>query len=304
MGRVRSVPANGSTAPITLSLQASRWATRELERRGCDVIHLHEPLTPVLGWPTLWRHKVGIVATFHRAGSDPIYRCAGRVLGSWAHRIDAAAAVSTAAAATARECLGLEATILFNGVDLGAIDAAEPWPTKGPTVLFVGRDEPRKGRDVLLAAARLLPESVTLWVTGSPPERKTHIAGASIEFLGVIDDTERDRRLRGADVLCAPSRGGESFGMVLLEAMAASTAVVASDIEGYREALDGHGTLVAPDDPVQLAGALTAALFPVGPDALAAARQHASRWSISALVDRYEPLYARARRSRVSSAAQ
>src|SRR5205085_187256 len=153
-----------------------------------------------------------------------------------------------------------------NGIDVSRHQAAEPWPTDGPTVFFVGRHEPRKGLDVLLAAAGALPAGVRVWVAGEGPDtpalRERFAGEARVEWLGRIDDTEKLRRLRGAQVLCAPALRGESFGIVLLEGMAAGALVVASAIDGYRNvATDGvDALLVPPGDPAALAAALTRAL--------------------------------------------
>ena len=186
---------------------------------------------------------------------------------------------------------GLEPVVLFNGIDVAAYRDAEPWGTSGPTVLFLGRDEPRKGRSVLLEAAEQLDPRVTVWVTGTAPAGWQPGSGAIVEFLGIVSDEEKRRRLRGASVLCAPSLGGESFGIILLEAMAAGVAVVCSDIDGYRQALDGCGTLVAPGDPSELAASIASALVepPVG--GIERGRQRAQQWSLGTLAARYEVLY-------------
>ncbi len=289
-GHVTRFPSNGSVAPVTLSLRAARRLASWAEENGPVVAHLHEPVTPVMGWSLLRRHRGGLVATFHRSGVDPLYRLTGPVLARLIRRVDASAAVSEAAAHTAKATLGISPEVLFNGIDVEAAQRSDPWPTRGPTVLFLGRDEPRKGRQVLLDAAARLPEDVTIWLTGSPPEGLSG-SGARLEWLGVIGEEEKRRRLCAADVLCAPSLGGESFGMVLLEALAASTAVVASDIDGYRQALGGHGQLVEPGDPAQLAEALVRQLERAPTESRAEGLVYARRWSMAALMDRYEALY-------------
>ena len=291
VGRVRAVPANGSQASLTFSLGAARSAACAIARSGVDVVHLHEPLAPVLGWSFLAPGPHGLVGTFHRSGVDTLYRIAGRALRGRVAGIDVSAAVSEAAAQTAREVLGLEPVVLFNGIDVAAYRDAEPWGTSGPTVLFLGRDEPRKGRSVLLEAAERLDPRVTVWVTGTAPAGWRPGSGAVVEFLGIVSDEEKRRRLRGASVLCAPSLGGESFGIILLEAMAAGVAVVCSDIDGYRQALDGCGTLVAPGDPSELAASIASALVepPVG--GIERGRQRAQQWSLGTLAARYEVLY-------------
>ena len=327
VGRVHAVPANGSAATLTFSLGAARATARSLIASGIEVVHLHEPVVPVLGWPFLRSRSAAVVGTFHRSGVDPLYRLAGLALRGRVRGIDATTAVSAAAAATAHEVLGIDSEVLFNGIDVASYEEAEPWPTSGPTVLFLGRDEQRKGRDVLVRAAGLLDDEVTVWATGEAPSRSTPRRGARIEYLGVISDEEKRRRLRGASVLCAPSLGGEafgipdrgtvpgfvgvvgnadaadfavlcapslggeSFGIVLLEAMAAGVSVVCSDIDGYRQALDGCGAMVPPGDPESLAAALRLSLASPRSDEVERGRQRASSWSLSVLADRYEAVY-------------
>ncbi len=292
-GTVRSVAANGSNAPITLSYGQVRAASRRIDLAANAVIHIHEPIAPVMAWPLLARHQRATVATLHRSGVDRAYRVAGSVLQRRLARLDAVCSVSEAARRTGQAAMGLESQVLFNGVDLHGIDVANAWTKTGPTVMFVGRDEPRKGRDVLLEAATLLPHTVTLWVTGHAPEG-FESRGARVEFLGVIDEAEKASRLRAADVLCAPSLGGESFGIVLIEGLAASCAVVASDIDGYRQALSGHGVLVPPSNPQVLAEALSLALRP---DSVSreAGKTYAASWSVANLVTSYEAVYETAR---------
>ncbi len=138
----------------------------------------------------------------------------------------------------AHDALGGEYTLLFNGIEVDRFAKAAPWPTDGPTIFFVGRHEPRKGLAVLLDAMRSLPADAHLWVAGDGPQtaqlKATYGHDARIEWVGRIDDDEKASRLRAADVFCAPSLRGESFGVVLLEGMAAQTPVVASDLPGYR----------------------------------------------------------------------
>ena len=163
----------------------------------------------------------------------------------------------------ALEALGGEYLLLFNGIEIDRFAKAPAWQedesrsarTDGPVIFFVGRHEPRKGLDVLLAALRHLPADVRIWVAGDGPETATlqahHTGDPRIEWLGRIGDEEKASRMRGADVFCAPSLRGESFGVVLLEAMAARTPVVASDLDGYRNVArsGADALLVPPGDP-------------------------------------------------------
>ena len=290
-GQTRTVAANGSAAPVSFDLLAAHKVAGMLRSSDVGVIHLHEPLTPVVGWPALLVKRHGLVGTFHRSGVDRTYRLAGAGLGWLARRLDVAVAVAPAAAETAHEVIGLSPEVLFNGIDLDAYAAAVPWPTSGPTCLFLGRDEARKGRDVLLAASQLLEAGTTLWVCGEPPAGWREPRRSRVEFLGVISEEEKRQRLRGSDVLVAPALGGESFGMVLLEGLAAGASVVASDIDGYRQALGGAGILVEPGDPAALAAGITSALSFPRSDAPA---PRANEFSIRSLVDRYEELYVEA----------
>lgn len=288
VGRSHRLAANGSDAPVSLNLAAARRASVLLQSASSTVIHLHEPLAPVVGWPLLASRQMGLVGTFHRAGVDRTYRLAGALLGWLAKRLDLATAVSPAAAQTVEEVIGITPMTLFNGIDVALYASAAPWPTSGPTCLFLGRDEPRKGRDVLLAAAALLDPGITIWTSGDAPPGWQPTHGAEVKFLGRIQEDEKRRRLRGADVVVAPARGGESFGMVLLEGLASGAVVVASDIDGYRQALDGAGILVAPGDPVSLANGISRALGRKNREIPA---PRALKFSVSELVDRYEPLY-------------
>lgn len=290
-GPVRFLPANGSVAPVGLSPSGSRQLRRWAASHGPFVAHLHEPATPVTAWSLLRHHEGGLVGTFHRSGVDAIYRRAAPLLRCLLSRLDEPVAVSDAAAATALAGTGLVCDVLFNGIDVDEAAAAPPWPSGPKTILFIGRDEPRKGRQVLLDSAALLEGDVTIWLTGEAPDA-TPGTGARLEWLGRISEQEKRARLAGAAVLCAPSLGGESFGMVLLEGLAAGCTVVASDIDGYREALGGHGVLVPPSDPVALAEALRGAL--ASPSLPEAGLAHARRWSIFALMDAYEERYERA----------
>lgn len=292
-GRTHLFPGNGSQAPITLSVGAARWAAGCLVAEGISLIHLHEPLTPLLGWPMLRSASHAMVGTFHRSGDDVLYRTLGRALRPWSAHLDVSVAVSAAAAATARRCAGVRCEVLFNGIDVAAIEAAAPWPAAGKVVLFLGRDEPRKGRSVLLDAAQSLPSDVEMWVTGEPRGHVAMQSGATVRFLGRIDEPEKLRRLAAADVLCAPSLGGESFGVVLLEGLAARCAVVASDIDGYRQAIANHGVLVPPGDPKALSEALAGALEGGVTDTIGR-QAFVAQWSISELVDAYEGAYERA----------
>lgn len=305
IGRSVGLRSNGSVAPVALSPAAAARVARFAGERGAHVVHLHEPLAPVAGYACLLTRPAPLVGTYHRAGGSGWYR-ALRPVARWAaSRLDVACAVSAAAAATAGAATGRACEVLFNGVEVARYAGAEPWPTEGPTVLFLGRHEARKGLATLLEAFAGTPAPAVLWVAGDGPEtaalRRRYPPSARLRWLGVLPDAEVARRLAGAHVLCAPSLRGESFGMVLLEGMAARCAVVASDLPGYRAAAAGHAALVPPGDAGALRDALAATLAGVaagggagGPEALGAAARHADSWSMDRLAARYAELYARA----------
>jgi phosphatidylinositol alpha-mannosyltransferase len=306
LGRSLPIPANGSVAPVGLGPFAARRAVAAVRHRGVDILHVHEPLAPGAGYACLVACPQPKVGTFHRAGSSTAYRLLRPAVRWLAGRLDVRCAVSPDAAATARHALGGTYDIVGNGVELDRFAGAEPWPTSGPTVIFVGRHERRKGLGILVDAFARIPDGAgprpTLWVVGHGPDtdalRARGAADGRVQWLGRIDDGELASRLRGADVLCAPSLGGESFGMVLLEAMAARAAVVASDIPGYRFVTGGHGLLVPPGNVGALADAIVRAVTDAasatglcGPAALDRAFDHASQWSMAALADRYVGIY-------------
>ncbi len=303
-GRSVGVRANGSVAPVCVSPLAARRAVAAVRDWGADVVHLHEPLAPVLGYGFLLSRRWPVVATFHRSGVphaaplvEPVARlaCGG---------VQVSVAVSEVARATAMAMCAGDVEVLFNGVDLGRFARARAVEAARPAVLFLGRHERRKGLGVLLEAfcgGPGPPIAAELWVAGNGPEtpglRERYPESDRVHWLGVVSDEEAADRLAGAAVLCAPSLGGESFGMVVLEGMAARCRVVASDIPGYREAAGGRAVLVAPGDPSALRAALVAALSaPEDPGSLDAAAAHAAGWSMERLAERYVDAYVRAGR--------
>ncbi len=301
-GPVLKVPANGSRAPLTLSPLAARQARRTVEHFKPDVVHFHEPFAPLVGWGVLRAHDTPAVATFHRGGGGPALAMTAPLLRRLATRLDVAAAVSASAAATIEVACGIESTVLFNGFEMERF-VATPRERGEETVLVVlGRHEERKGVAHAINAVRAHNASDEgawrLVVLGDGPQRRSLevlAAGDSlIDFVGAPSDEEKRRWLRRADALIAPSIGGESFGLILLEGMASETAVVASDIEGYHEAAAGFATLFIPGDETSLERAIVRALNDETPESIARARAHANEWSMSTLMDRYEDLYARA----------
>ena len=296
-----SVPlaANGSVAPLAPDPACALRTIRALRDEGFDVVHLHEPLCP---GPTLTSLVFGdgpLVGTFHRAGRSAAYALLRPAVVRLAGRLTRRCTVSEDARDTAARALGGDYEVLFNGIDAERFAKATPWTTAGPTVLFVGRHEPRKGLDVLIEAMARLPPEARLWVAGDGPQTAELRARASddrrIEWLGRIGDAEAASRMRGADVFCAPSLHGESFGVVLLEAMAAQTPIVASDLPGYRNvALPGeHAVLVPPGDPDALAAALRRALSDpaLAKELVVAGEARAAELSMDRLAGRYLEVY-------------
>lgn len=297
-----SVPtaANGSVAPLAPDPSAQLRTIRALRDEGFDVVHLHEPLCPGPTQTVLLFRNAPLLGTFHAAGESASYRYLRSPLRWLAGRLDRRAAVSQAAVDLAARYFPGEYELLFNAVEIDVWAKAEPWPRdERPTVLFVGRHEPRKGLDVLLASLAVLPPEVRVWVVGEGPDtdalRARHAGDDRIEWLGRVDDVEKRRRMVAADVFCTPALRGESFGIVLLEAMAAGTPVVASDIDGYRNVATAgvDACLVPPGDPEALGSAIGAVLGDgrLASSLVAGGQARAEAFSMQHLAERYVQLY-------------
>ena len=302
VGPTRRFPSNGSIAPITSNHLAAARTLEALRSFRPDVLHLHEPLTPGPTHAALVGTDLPVVATFHAAygnNTNRWYRALRKPLARMVDRITVATAVSAEARADV-EAFGIDCTVLFNGIELGGYATAEPWPSPVPAIAFVGRHEPRKGLAVLLDAFAGLGGDAALWVIGSGPQTDELAARgvAGVEWLGRVGELEKARRLRGATIACFPSIDGESFGVVLLEAMAAGTAVVASDLVGYRTVArsGGEALLVPPGDVGALRTALRTLLDdPARRAALVAGgATRASELSMDRLAEEYLAVYARA----------
>lgn len=303
--------ANGSIAPISPNPQAQLRTMRVLWDEKFDVLHLHEPLVPGPTVTALMLRSAPIVGTFHAAGDQPMYKSMSSLARWMGSRIDARVAVSADALALAGSAVPEPWTVLFNGIDVDQFATAEPWvdssvaPERAdvPTVLFVGRHEERKGLGVLLDAVGMIDRDLRVWVAGSGPQtdelRARHAGDARIEWLGRVTNEERNRRMAAADVFVAPSLGGESFGVILLEAMAAGAPVVASALSGYvgvagpRDGDPAAALLPEPDDPAALAMAITQV---VGDPELAdrlreRGRGRAARFSMDRLAEAYTVIY-------------
>ncbi len=288
---------NGSVAPIATSSQVARRTIDALAMFEPDVVHLHEPMVPGPTLSLLIGYHGPMVSTHHISGY------VGR---EWAmpavrlnmERVGVRVAVSHSARVTAEESLGGEYTVLWNGVEVDHFTAAEAYPTDRPAVFFCNRHEQRKGLSVLLDAWAGIDRDAVLWVASSGPQteelRARDVPG--VEWLGVVSDRERNARIAAASVFCAPSTSGESFGVVLLEAMAGGAAVVASDIDGYKNVARGgtDALLVRPDDPLSLRESLQRVLDDADLRArlVTAGRDRASELSMARLAQRYAELYA------------
>jgi phosphatidylinositol alpha-mannosyltransferase len=315
LGRTIGLPANGAVSNLAVTPFAIQQLRAELRGGGYDVAHIHEPVVPWISWDALCSAgELPIVGTFHTYSENALTN--GIAAGPFGgrrrmNRLHGRIAVSEAAAWTAQRFFGGHYRIIPNGVHL------QPWPAPQAAVpergelriLFIGQAVQRKGLPVLLSAFEALREHLpaTLHLIGPSPEEVAHMMldGSGVSAFGKVSEPRKLHELREADVLCAPSLSGESFGMVLTEAFAAATPVVASDIPGYRDVVrdDVDGVLVTPDDPLALAGELRAlALDPARRERMArSARERAERFAwphvAAEALDTYEQALATARRA-------
>jgi phosphatidyl-myo-inositol alpha-mannosyltransferase len=291
--------ANGSVAPLAPDASAALRTIRALNDEAFDVLHLHEPLAPGPTLTALTLHSAPIVGTFHAAGESASYRFLKPVLKRLLERVDHKVVVSKDALALVQSYLGGEYEVLYNGVETTAIRSVPPYQRQRPSIFFLGRHEERKGLDVLLAALQRLGPDVECWVAGEGPDTRAlkhqYRSDSRITWLGRISEADKLARLRGASLFCAPSLRGESFGVVLIEAMAAGTPVVASALDGYRNvATDGvDAVLVPPGDANALAAALERVLGdPMQRAALTeAGDRRADEFAMSSLCARYLEIY-------------
>lgn len=297
LGNSLPTAVNGSIAPLAPDPSAALRTIRALRDEEFDVLHVHEPLSPGVSMTVTLMHTAPLVATFHAAGDSASYKYLNGVVRAIARGIDHRVAVSKDAADLAERYLGGEYEIVPNAVELDRHQG--PVVRKERAVFFCGRHEPRKGLEVLLRATRSLPSDVDVWIASDGPETARLTAEYSdlsrVHWLGRIDDAQKNDLLRRCSVFCAPSLGGESFGVVLLEAMASGTAIVASSIDGYRNVAT-HGStalLTEPGDDRDLATALRAVLDdPVLADRLVeAGLERAEEHSMDSLAQTYLNVY-------------
>ena len=292
--------SNGSISPVAAGREVTRRTLDAIHAFGPDVLHLQEPMVPGPTVAALLGSDVPSVGTFHASSAQGInwYRFFGRPVRTASRQLSVRTAVSEEARESAEQVIGGHFWVVPNGVEAERYAKADPWPTDGvPVILYVGRHEPRKGLGVLLEAFAGLDRDAVLWIVGEGPETEALRARdiPHVEWLGTIPEAEKASRLRAATVFCAPSLRQESFGIVLLEAMAAGAAVVASDIPGYRNvARPDEDALLFPagdvdalrdrlrhllDDPVRRA------------ELVAAGERRAAQFSMQRLAERYLPVY-------------
>ena len=274
-GKAVPIPYNGSVARLQFGVVSAARVRRWLRDGEFDVVHVHEPAPPSLSLLTCMIHDGPLVATFHAATvKSRFLSMFDNVLQPFLEKISGRIAVSPAARKVIVEHLGGDAVVIPNGVAVSRFAAAEPlpgYPRSGGTVGFIGRyDEPRKGMDVLVGALQILAPQrpgLRLVVAGRGEaedflESLPDGLAQRVDLLGQVSDEDKARLLRSVDLYCAPNTGQESFGIVLLEAMAAGAPVVASDIEAFRRVLDGGsaGELFDVGNSIALASALTAVI--------------------------------------------
>jgi phosphatidylinositol alpha-mannosyltransferase len=262
LGRTAGFPANGAISNLAPTVDAVLALWRELATGGYDLVHVHEPVVPLVGrYAASCAGDIPLVGTFHTFSENAFTNGIGNALGARRHinRLHARIAVSEAAAWTARRFFGGRYTIVPNGVHVRTVQSGsgdeaifrDPFNPEQLRILCIGQAVERKGLPVLLRAFEALREhvSATLTLVGAGPEEIAPLLldDRGVRALGKVSEERKDAELARADVLCAPSLGGESFGMVLTEAFAAGTPVVASDIAGYRDVVrDGVDGVLTP----------------------------------------------------------
>ena len=250
-GKPRAVKYNGSTARLSFGPLVARKVSKWIEEGDFDVLHVHEPLSPSLSVLACWAANGPIVATWHSAMDRSRMMLTLSKLGQTAmEKVSARIAVSEAARATLIKHVGGDAVVIPNGVDVSIFTNATPmfgWPGPNLSIAFLGRgDEPRKGLEILVDAYPQIRKSfpnVRLLIAGPGEpadtlEKLSKVDRASVTVLGMIAPQDKPSVLASGTIYVAPNTGGESFGIVLLEAMASGTPVVASDLEAFEQVLD------------------------------------------------------------------
>lgn len=309
-GRTVPIKINGSVARVNFSPRAAMAAYRWLKKGQWDVVHVHEPITPTLSLLTLWLADAPVTGTFHSA--SPIYkalRAFNQMLPKSISRLNSAIAVSSLAAEVANAHTGIEPVVIGNGLEIDDYTlAATEGEWRGgdrPLITFLGRyTEPRKGFQVLTAALPLIREKypdLRCVVMGHGPV--TSIPG--VEFVGGVSDAERNEWLMRSDAYIAPQTGRESFGIVLIEALACGAPVVASDLRAFIDVLSDEdgicGHVFQAGNPQALADAVLASLEEPRDLRLQRGRKVAARYDWSAIGPQVISMYelAKSRRERL-----
>jgi phosphatidylinositol alpha-mannosyltransferase len=269
-GRAVPVPYNGSVARLAFGFLSAARVRRWVKEGNFDVLHVHEPAAPSLSLLACWVADGPIVATVHTAmPRSRLIHATYPVLQTALEKISGRIAVSEAARTTLVEHMGGDAVLIPNGVTVRRYEKAAPlpgWPGPGGALGFLGRmDEPRKGLDVLLRAFETLAtqrQGLRLLIAGPGDaddvlDRVPAPLRERVVLLGQVSEEDKARVYHSVDVFCAPNTGGESFGIVLAEAMAAGAAIAASDLDAFRQVLRGGraGELFTTGDPAALAAA-------------------------------------------------
>jgi len=270
-GRAVAVPYNGSVARLSFGPLSANRVRRWIKDGNFDVLHVHEPAAPSLSLIACWVFDGPIVATVHGATTrSRALHAAEPMLRSALEKVSGRIAVSEAARTTLVHHLGGDAVLIPNGVTISRFEKAEPlagWPGEGGAIGFLGRmDEPRKGLSVLLRAFDLIGSErpdlrLLIAGPGDAGEVMARVPGRlkdRVVLLGQVSEAVKVQVYHSVDVFCAPNTGGESFGIVLAEAMAAGAPIVASDLDAFRRVLRGGraGELFTSGDPADLAAAI------------------------------------------------
>lgn len=301
LGNSLPTAANGSIASLAPDPSAALRTIRALNDEAFDVIHLHEPLVPGPTVTALLMRMAPTVGTFHAAGDSTSYRVLNRTARWAANHIDVRVAVSEQARELAARYLDGDYQVLFNGIEVSRYRRPDIDRVKQPTIFFCGRYEPRKGLEVLLEALKSVPQSVRLWVASDGPGidvlRNRYASDNRIDWLGRITEDDKIKRLASCTVFCAPSLHSESFGIVLLEAMAAQAPLVASALDGYCNVAthDRDALLVPPGDAVLLADALNQILTDtsLAQRLIEGGSRRAEHFSMQVLAQEYLAIYRR-----------
>ena len=302
-----AIPYNGSVSRVNFSPRGYRRLRRWIVENEFDVLHVHEPNSPSLSMMSLMVASGPIVTTFHTSTSRSLWLSVFQgILRPYHERIAGKIAVSELARRWQMEALGSDAVEIPNGINASFFADAQPldgYPWPGRSVLFLGRfDEPRKGIDILMRAlptvVEAFPDLRVLVVGGGNQKALRRRAGDLADhlvFLGQVDDETKARALASTDVYCAPNLGGESFGIVLVEAMAAGAAVIASELDAFRRVLDDGraGRLVGVGAADELATAIVELLSDddVRQAQVTAARERAQRYDWSRVADQIMRVY-------------